>query len=396
MIGGILTGELLEAGVIRVVPVERRNAGIDVVRGISIILVVVHHTALRIALTKTGLASVLPMQLLAGLSWDGYEAVFVFFVVSGFLIAGNSVRRWGKLSRVDLRSFYVRRASRILPCLFILLAVLSLFDLAGVSNYTITGDAQSLPGAIFSALGLHLNWYEGRTGYLPGGWDVLWSLSIEEVFYLGFPVACIVLGRTRLLLGLVFGVLALSLPVLLNGLSHASEIWREKAYLPGMAAIAMGVCAALLVAAIPRPRRSIVALSGWTGTALIAALFWWEDAFYRVVGNGTMLVLTGSVGLLMIAFHWDWGRRWTVKGTSWLRSFGVLSYEIYLTHMFVVFSVVGLFRLCGGGLRFGWLWFIPSLFFSWCLGVLVARVLSSPAERWIRGRFGRAVPGVAG
>ncbi len=364
-----------------------RNPGIDVIRGLSIILVVIHHTALRIPLMKTGLSAIVPAPLLAGLSWDGYEAVFVFFVVSGFLIAGNSIRRWGRLSQIRPGLFYVMRAARILPCLLILVAALSLLHLFGISDYTITGDGQSLAGAIVSALGLHLNWYEGRTGYLPGGWDVLWSLSIEEVFYLAFPLVCLVLGRTKLGLAAFFAVLALSLPASLNALSHASEIWREKAYLPGMAAIAMGVGAALLVEAVPKPSRIIAAAAGWLGVAALASLFWWESAFNRLLGNGLMLVLTGSVALLMIAFHSGWGSRSAARGTSWLRSYGVLSYEIYLTHMFVVFSIVGLFRMSGSDLRFGWVWFVPSLLLSWGLGVVVDRVVSSRADRWIRAQF---------
>ena len=183
-----------------------RNPGIDLVRGVSIILVVIHHTALRIPLAKTGLAAILPRRLLTGLSWDGYEAVFVFFVVSGFLIAGNALTRWGALARLDPRAFYARRAARILPCLLALLATLCLLHLLHTPNYVITGPDQSLPGALLAALTLHLNWYEGRTGWLPSGWDILWSLSIEEVFYLAFPLLCRVLRLCHLLLPL-FGLL---------------------------------------------------------------------------------------------------------------------------------------------------------------------------------------------
>ena len=106
-------------------PVLRaRNPGIDALRGLSILLVVVHHLALRIPLRKTALADVLPDRLLAALNWNGWSAVFVFFVVSGFLIAGHAIARWGALPRPDLRAFYVRRAARILPLLLALLVVL--------------------------------------------------------------------------------------------------------------------------------------------------------------------------------------------------------------------------------------------------------------------------------
>jgi peptidoglycan/LPS O-acetylase OafA/YrhL len=58
--------------------------------------------------------------------------VFVFFVISGFLIATHSLARWGSLDRIDLRGFYVRRLARIAPCIVLLLVVLSLMHFAGV------------------------------------------------------------------------------------------------------------------------------------------------------------------------------------------------------------------------------------------------------------------------
>ena len=64
-----------------------------------------------------------------------------------------------------------------------------------------------------------------------------------------------------------------------------------------------------------------------------------------------------------------------------------MSYEIYLTHMFVVFSIVGLFHLSGAGLYFGWLWYIPVLGLSWGFGRLVDRFLSLPVDRWMRDQL---------
>lgn len=173
--------------------VASRNPGIDLLRGLAIVLVVFNHLGLRIPLEKSALAAVLPGWLLNRLNWNGYEAVYVFFVISGFLIAGNALRRWGSLAAIDARAFYARRFARIVPCLLALLAVLSVLHLRGVPDYVIHRPGQSLPRALAAALGLHLNWYEGRTGYLPGNWDVLWPLSIEEAFYLGFPLACLLL-----------------------------------------------------------------------------------------------------------------------------------------------------------------------------------------------------------
>jgi len=271
--------------------------------------------------------------------------------------------------------------------LLILVSVLALLHFAGAQDYVIHRPNQSLTGAIASALGLHLNWYEGRTGYLPANWDVLWSLSIEEVFYLAFPMVCVSLRKNWILIS-ALGVLALSLPVSRAALA-GNEIWQEKAYLPGMAAIAAGVIGALIATRFRPQRRGIVLSLGTAGVGGIIAVLCVEDKLWHRLGNGTMLVLTCSTVFLLLAFDWQARRSgsWTIPGTGWLRSFGRLSYEIYLTHMFVVMTVISIFKRHGAGMRWGILWYVPSLIFSWALGWLVAHYLSVPAEHAVRRRM---------
>ena len=127
-----------------------RTPGIDLLRGLSIVLVVMHHAALRIPLEKGVLAGWLPERFLYGIQYDGFEAVFLFFVISGFLITSNSLQRWGTLAAIDARAFYRRRVARIVPCLLALVAVLSALALAGAPHYTMEQPKQALAGAVMS------------------------------------------------------------------------------------------------------------------------------------------------------------------------------------------------------------------------------------------------------
>ena len=360
-----------------------RNAGIDLLRGIAIVLVVFNHLGIRIPLKRTLLANLFPARLLSDLNYNGYEAVLVFFVISGFLIAGNALRRWGDLARIDMRTFYALRFSRIVPCLLLLVAILSALDLLGVQDYVIDRAGQSLPRAIFAALALHLNWYEGMTGYLPGNWDVLWSLSIEEVFYLAFPVACLLTRRTWVLLPLLV-LLAASMPWTHAALK-GNEIWQEKAYLPGMSAIAIGVIGALLVRR--RPVLSRLQAQGLivTGALGIGAEMFGGRWLWPLFGDGILLLLAVSAMLLLMGLQARPVAR--LRGFGWLASWGRLTYEIYLSHMFVVYAVVRVYRATGGDVRWGFVWYALALPICWLLGAGVARWVSLPCERALRARM---------
>ena len=262
------------------------------------------------------------------------------------------------------------------------MAVLSLLHALRVQDYLIHRPGQSLSGAVLAALGLHLNVYEGRTGYLPGSWDVLWSLSIEETFYLGFPLLCLAVRRSALLWPLLL-VLALSLPWT-RAAAAGNEIWQEKAYLPGMAAIAMGVLGALLCERW-RPSPCLARVLAALGAAGLAASTLLGYLLWPVLHDGTVLLLTASMMTLLLALATHPSP--PLRGLRWLESWGRLSYEIYLTHMFVVYAAVRLFHACGADLRAGWLWYPPVFLLAWALGALVARLFSQPCEAWMRRRW---------
>ncbi len=208
----------------------------------------------------------LPEQLVTSLVWNGQRGVQIFFAVSGFLITAMSLRRWESLSRVSVRGFYLMRFARIAPLLLLLLGVLSGLHLAHVEHFVVSARTGGLARALLAALTFHLNILEARRGYLPGNWDILWSLSVEEVFYLFFPVVARIFGRGKLFVGVLLGFVALG-PFARTVFTHGNEIWKEYSYLGGMDAIALGCLTALVVTRI---RFSRIAL--WVVLAVGVAL----------------------------------------------------------------------------------------------------------------------------
>lgn len=318
-----------------------RNFGIDCLRGLAIVLVIVHHLALpfRLPLKHSLVGVWLPKRLIDAISFNGYEAVFIFFTISGFLITTRMVDTYGDVGRVDLRRFYRNRALRILPLLGFILTVLTALALLGVQYFAPEDASQTVGGLLGSALTFTFNVYEGRTGWAPAAWDVLWSLSIEEAFYIGFPLLCIWLPR-RVLVALLL-VWAISLVPLRALVPVHDEVWWEKAYLPGMAALAWGVLTALLAQRWRPSRRDARALALF-GAFCIAMVLGWSDLVHRHLFKSNMYGLCVGAACLLLALraHPVTPRR----GLRWLAQMGRLSYELYLSHMFIVLATVSAYR----------------------------------------------------
>ena len=161
-------------------PTEPRGGrldGVDVLRGLCVLQVTLHHIQLRFRLNDYPVENALPEMLNQVLFSSGYYAVIMFFVISGFLITRLSIVRWGSLGQFPVGRFYRMRAARILPCLWALILVMSTLHVAGASGFVINPERASLGEAVWAALTFHVNWLEGHRGYLPGCWDILWSLS---------------------------------------------------------------------------------------------------------------------------------------------------------------------------------------------------------------------------
>ncbi|HSP52931.1 MAG TPA: acyltransferase family protein [Cryobacterium sp.] len=304
----------------------KRLAGLDGLRGIAVALVVVFHF----------FPAVLP---------GGFIGVDVFFVISGFLITGLLLTEWDHSSRLSLGRFWKRRALRLVPPLIPLVLILC------TAAWLIGGDVLvGLGWQLLGAITFGYNWVSiaGSASYFsataPELFRNLWSLAVEEQFYLLWPFALLGLllvrnGRLRL--------------ALVAALALASAVWMGVLYEPAdptrvyygsdthSFGLFTGAALALLLrrsgapggptphlAALLsrwRPGLGLAALAG----LLVAALTLPETGMVTYRG-GLLLVSLLSAVVIWAGVHGPrFGR---ALDTGPLRYLGERSYGIYLWH----------------------------------------------------------------
>jgi peptidoglycan/LPS O-acetylase OafA/YrhL len=363
-----------------------RLDGVDLLRGLAIFFVLMNHVNMQLLFAHVHYTRGLPKQLVSSLVWNGQQGVQIFFAVSGFLITATSLRRWKSLSKVSVVDFYKLRFARIAPLLLGLLAILSVLHLAGVKHFVVSQETGGLGRALVAALTFHINWLEATRGYLPGGWDILWSLSVEETFYFAFPWLCRLLGRGKLLIAvlLVFVVLG---PFGRSVLTHGNPVWREYSYLGGMDAIAMGCLTAIALHG-RRLSRAWLRLLGTVGGALLVFSLAFSRTAYAWIPQRTGLYMSivGVAAAMLIAVAAQTGWR-SPRVLSPLLRAGQRSYEIYLTHIFVVIALAAAFAATGGAMCAVPLFFLGVLVIAGMLGEAVARFYSEPMNRRLRARW---------
>ncbi len=188
-----------------VVAVSERFRGLDGLRALAVLMVMSHNYG-----PAPGLAS-------AGrFSWftAGYVGVTLFFVLSGFLITQRLITEYRVTGGVNLAAFWKRRAARLLPALLLCLLLLV------INNIRMQISGRETGVALASALFYVFNLVSARRmpdNPLGGqGWGALWSLSVEEQFYLIWPAPLLWAWSRYKPQGVLLGV---------GALTSASALW---------------------------------------------------------------------------------------------------------------------------------------------------------------------------
>ncbi len=359
-----------------------RDRLIDLLRGLSIVLVLLHHFNIAYPLDDTVIARLGAWPAVHAVLRNGNYGVTIFFVISGYLITSTSKRRFGALANVRPAAFYRFRAARILPCVVLLLLIVNLLAAAGIpifQNHPETGGPVALWMVDLASLTFWMNVLMAHAGWLNYVLCVQWSLSVEEVFYLAFPLICVLLRRERWLIGawLIFVL--------------AGPIWRAShqddesgflfAYLACFDGIAIGCCTALIaphVALQGRAARAVQFAAAIAMATLYLSLSIGQSNVY-----GVTFIAFGTAVLIAAGAQRPVEPRRDGLGT--LRACGRLSYELYLFHLLPLAALRLAWPPEGvtGNMKLALL--ALYLVASASLAASIARLYSNPFNRLLRG-----------
>jgi peptidoglycan/LPS O-acetylase OafA/YrhL/lysophospholipase L1-like esterase len=366
---------------------ERRGrlphlAGLDGLRAIAVAAVLFYHAGV-------------------GFMPGGFLGVEVFFVISGYLITGLLLSEWGHRASISLTTFWFRRARRLLPALFVVLLATLAFAVVVVPEEVTRVRADALAAAAYVS-----NWYLvfGEQSYFETAERQspllhLWSLAVEEQFYVVWPVVLtlgLALLRRRTVLVLTLAVAAASalwMAILFDPSTDPSRVYygtdtRLTGLLLGSALAFVWVPSAGEDRIAGRFRFSPGAADGFAllGAGVVA----W---FFLTVEGGDPFLYTGGLAVVALAtaaliagaVHPGGRVGRLVLEQQPLRWIGTRSYAIYLWH-WPIFSVTrpGLDVPLDG---------LPLLVLRLVLTGLLAevsfRVVEAPIRRGVLGRAWR-------
>lgn len=311
---------------------SRRDSTVDLLRGISILLVLIHHFHLTYRIDQTPLTALIPASFLKRLGGNGNYGVVIFFVISGYLITKTTQARHGALKNLTLKSFYTNRVARIVPNIALMVTLVATLAWAGLQIFQNNPGTVAMSQTLLSIATFTHNVQMQHHGWFNYCLNTLWSLSVEEVFYFGFPLLCLTLKSQKLLIG------ASTAFVITGPLYRArhldNDIVALHAYLSCFDAIAMGCIAAVIAAKKPpklstTPRRLILTAAATT----IVAVYFYKGIFANAVYGISLTALATAVILVAKPNASSVTTNPTLKLIQW---FGKNSYELYLFHIVIL------------------------------------------------------------
>jgi peptidoglycan/LPS O-acetylase OafA/YrhL len=327
----------------------------------------------------------------------GFIGVDIFLVLSGFLITTLLLRELHATGGVAFKDFWLRRARRLLPALFLVLLAVAVFGAFVAADDEVRGLRGDLVGSLFYVQ----NWrlvisgqsYFAKFGS-PSPLRHMWSLAIEEQWYLIWPlllsvVVTVTRRNYRLVLATILGLAAAS-ALLMAALYHpggdASRVYygtdtRAQALLLGAALAVL-----FLLRSLPRTRvaRVAIQLLGIAGGIFLAWVVIEQSEHWTTLYRGgfTLVALAAAA---LIAAAMQPGPVRTVLSVQPLPAIGLISYGLYLWH-WPIFVMLSPDRTGLSGHRLLAARLVVTFAVSIASFVLVERPIRAQRLRWVRRR----------
>lgn len=335
-----------------------RLPSLDGLRGIAVLVVILSHAA-NSENAPAWLATLCRAV-------PGFLGVQIFFVISGFIITHLMLREYGSTGKLNLRNFWLRRAFRILPPVLLLLLVIQLLH---ASQWLVASSTSQWASILF--VRNHLqgeSWFNGH----------LWSLSVEEQFYLIWPVFVLwTLTHNKVPKFVAFALSATLMRALFFSLDRGDLA--QYSLLGNADGLVFGAWTAWFYAGKSQFPQIILTLCQRLWWALLPTLILlcWLGSTRFAKPALTLQPLLAS--LLVAAVILQQVRKndsllYRLLNSTWLSAIGVMSYSLYLWQQLV---------LCPTG---AWLR-APYGLTSWPLNLIVALCLGYLSYRLVERPF---------
>jgi peptidoglycan/LPS O-acetylase OafA/YrhL/lysophospholipase L1-like esterase len=320
-------------------------------------------------------------------SAGGFLGVTVFFVVSGFLITSLLLWEWEQTQKIDLKSFWIRRAKRLLPAMFLLLISLNVV-VPLLKPALLTSLRQDTIAAIFYYSNWHyifqdLSYFESYEH--PSLLTHFWSLAIEEQFYILWAVAILFLlrkvkNRKGIFLLIMGGALMSVVQMLLL---YDPNLDPSRVYYgtdTRIFSLLIGASFALLVPHQPLSTMSKWALEllGIAGISVFLLMTVFTNQYDSFIYEGGMVLLSFTTAFLVLALAWRSAviANWILecKPLKWI---GIRSYGIYLWHYPVILFMNS--NVNTGGIHYGKV--ILELTLTFLLAAISYRFVEKPIRQ---------------
>ena len=295
-------------------------------------------------LRAIAVTTVIAFHFVPGLLPGGYIGVDVFFVISGFLITTLLLRERAETGRIILRAFWLRRARRLLPALALVVLASSTAALVIGGDVLVRIGTQVLGAATFSynwiGIASNASYFDDTT---PELFRNLWSLAVEEQFYLVWPVAILLLVLVRrrgiqlaIVATLALGSIAAMVALLSAGAPPTRLYYGTDTHSFGLA-IGAGL-ALLMINNSPRHlewRRGtplLLSVFGALATASLLFVSWWLAEDSELVFRGGLVLVAVLTALAIAGAVVPGSFLGRALDVLPLRVIGERSYGLYLWH----------------------------------------------------------------